>query len=72
VLKEHVLDPLGEIIVFGYELNYLVAIVFVTLVVSVINYLVSKFWVFNMGRGGEVVLDGETAEGCCEDSQRGD
>jgi putative flippase GtrA len=72
VLKEHILDPLGELTAFGYELNYLAAIVIVTFVVSVINYLVSKTWVFNTGRGEELILNGETAEECCGDSHQGD
>jgi putative flippase GtrA len=46
MLKEYALDALGEIVVRGVTLNYLAAIVVVTFVVSLINYLVSRLWIF--------------------------
>jgi putative flippase GtrA len=45
-VKEYLLDVLGNLTVRGMELNYLVAIVGVTFLVSLINYLVSRKWIF--------------------------
>lgn len=47
-IKEFVIDYLYMIVIFGQELNYLVAIVIATFVVAVINYLLNKLWVFNV------------------------
>ena len=46
MLKEYLLDALGQFIVYGMRLNYLIAIVAVTFAVSIINYCVSRVWVF--------------------------
>ena len=46
LLKEFVIDSIYEMEVWGFNLNYLAAIVSVTFLVSVINYVVSKMWVF--------------------------
>jgi putative flippase GtrA len=46
ILKEYVIDRIYSIIAYGFKLNYLVAIVSVTFLVSVINYIVSKMWIF--------------------------
>ncbi len=59
VLKEYIMDPLGEIILFGYGLNYLASIVAVTFVVSIINYLVSRAWVFNSAQRSHSVVGSE-------------
>lgn len=46
VVKEYLLDVLGNFIIRGIELNYLIAIVGVTFLVSLINYLVSRKYIF--------------------------
>jgi len=46
VIKEFVIDHIFELIVFGYKINYLLAIVSVTFLVSVINFVVCKTWIF--------------------------
>ena len=46
LIKEYVLDRLYNIVFFGYDLNYLVAIIIVTFLVSLLNYILSNFWVF--------------------------
>jgi putative flippase GtrA len=45
-VKECILDTICHITVKGIELNYLAAIAGVTLIVSFINYLVSRKWIF--------------------------
>jgi putative flippase GtrA len=50
-LKEYVLDALGQIRLGGFRLNYLVAIVTVTFAVSLVNYGVSRVWIFVTERG---------------------
>jgi len=45
-LKEFVIDSFYEMEAWGFKLNYLAAIVSVTFLVSVINYVVSQMWVF--------------------------
>jgi putative flippase GtrA len=44
--KEFVLDYFYTIILYGKDLNYLAAIIIITFVISVMNYLISKLWVF--------------------------
>jgi putative flippase GtrA len=46
VIKEFVIDHIFELIVLGYKINYLLAIVSVTFLVSVINFVVCKTWIF--------------------------
>jgi putative flippase GtrA len=46
VTKEFVIDKMFELIVLGYKVNYLLAIVSVTFLVSIINFFVSKTWIF--------------------------
>ena len=46
--KEFVIDYLYKIIIFGQDLNYLAAIIIVTFIVAVINYLLNKIWVFEV------------------------
>ena len=46
LVKEFVLDYLYTIILFGWNLNYLVAIIIITFVISIVNYLISTWWVF--------------------------
>ncbi len=46
--KEFVLDYFYTIILYGKDLNYLAAIIIITFVISVINYLISKLWVFKV------------------------
>lgn len=46
LVKEFVLDNLYTIKLFGWNLNYLVAIIFITFVISIANYLISTWWVF--------------------------
>ena len=47
VMKEFVMDGIYEMMVWGFKLNYLAAIVLVTFFVSIINYVVSKIWIFS-------------------------
>lgn len=46
ITKEFVLDYLYTIVLYGKDLNYLAAIIIITFIISVVNYLVSKLWVF--------------------------
>ena len=46
IMKEFVIDSILIVKVFGYEINYLFAIVFVTFLVSIINFTMSKLFVF--------------------------
>ena len=46
IIKEFVMDSIYEVVVWGFKLNYLTAIVLVTFMVSIINYVVSKIWIF--------------------------
>lgn len=48
VVKEFVLDDLGQITIRGMRFNYLVAIAVVTFAVSLINYCFSRIWVFTL------------------------
>jgi len=48
LIKEFVIDNLYKIIIFGQDLNYLAAIIIVTFIVAVINYLLNKLWVFQV------------------------
>lgn len=45
-VKECILDTICHITLKGIDLNYLAAIAGVTLIVSFINYLVSRKWIF--------------------------
>ena len=47
--KEWVVDSLGTIVWAGYDLNYMAAIVVVTVLVSVLNYAISRCWIFCVG-----------------------
>lgn len=49
-MKEFVLDNIYTVQVFGYDMNYMVAIIMVTFIVSVINYVLNKIWVFGDSR----------------------
>jgi len=51
--KEYILDHLYRIIILGYDLNYLFTIIVITFVVSVINFLISKLWVFKQDQPEE-------------------
>jgi putative flippase GtrA len=55
-VKEYVLDALGSFTVRGVELNYLVAIAGVTFLVSVVNYLVSRTYIFVENASSENLL----------------
>ncbi len=46
LVKEFVLDYLYTITLFRWDLNYLVAIIFITFVISIVNYIISTWWVF--------------------------
>jgi len=46
LIKEYIIDLIGTLIVFGHDLNYLAAIIIVTFLVAVLNYLLNKLWVF--------------------------
>ncbi len=46
-VKEFILDKFVSIIVWGKDLNYLAAVIIITFVISILNYFVSKIWVFN-------------------------
>jgi len=48
LIKEFIIDNLYKIMMFGQDLNYLAAIIIVTFIVAVINYLLNKIWVFNV------------------------
>jgi putative flippase GtrA len=48
--KEFILDHLYNIIILGYDLNYLFTIIFITFVVSVLNFIISKLWVFKQDK----------------------
>ena len=48
LIKEFVLDYLYKIVIFNQDLNYLAAIIIVTFIVSVINYILNKIWVFEV------------------------
>jgi putative flippase GtrA len=50
VIKEFVIDNIFELIIFGYKINYLLAIVSVTFLVSVINFVVCMTWIFKNNR----------------------
>lgn len=45
-IKEQALDRVCRLSVAGKEMNYLAAIILVTFVVSIINYMLSRRWVF--------------------------
>jgi putative flippase GtrA len=44
--KEYLLDRVYKIYLFKYDLNYLAAIIMITFFVSVINFTISRLWVF--------------------------
>lgn len=44
--KEYLLDRTYRIFLVGYNLNYLAAIILITFLVSIINFTISKIWVF--------------------------
>ena len=46
VTKEFILDNFYHIIVWKYDVNYLAAIIGITFIVSIINYVISKYWIF--------------------------
>jgi len=46
LLKEYVLDSKFKIVAWDYNINYLLAIVSVTFMVSFINFIVSKVYIF--------------------------
>lgn len=48
LIKEFIIDNLYKIILFGQDLNYLAAIIIVTFIVAVANYLLNKLWVFEV------------------------
>ena len=48
LIKEFILDYLYKIIICNQDLNYLAAIIIVTFIVAVINYLINKYWVFEV------------------------
>ncbi len=48
LIKEFIIDKLYKIIIFGQDLNYLAAIIIVTFIVAVVNYLLNKLWVFEV------------------------
>ena len=60
IVKEQVVDRLGTMVVGGYDLNYLVAIVTVTFAVSVVNYLVSRSWIFRVETQSAATLEVDT------------
>ena len=47
LFKEYVIDRLITIIIWGKDLNYLVAVIVITFLVAFLNYSISKIWVFN-------------------------
>jgi putative flippase GtrA len=46
-LKEWVVDHWYRVIVRGVDLNYLVVIIAVTFIISIVNFVISKLWIFN-------------------------
>jgi len=45
--KEWVVDQWYTVIVRGIDLNYLAVIIAVTFVISIVNFFISKLWIFN-------------------------
>lgn len=46
-IKEWVLDHWYKVIVRGIDLNYLVVIITVTIIISIVNFVISKLWIFH-------------------------
>jgi putative flippase GtrA len=52
-VKEYFIDRIVHIVLFGYTLNYLATIIIITFFVALINFTISKHWVFQNNIGAK-------------------